>query len=654
MADMRQLEAALRNADAAGDTDAARALAAEITRQRSAAPAAAPAPAKAEPTLSAWDKIGRGMMDPINGGAQLLTNILPEGVVNAGNKVNNWLADKTGLVGKLPAGGVDQQVREGNAQYEAQRAAQGESGFDGYRMLGNVVSPANLAMGAAVPRAATAAGRIGLGALAGAGGAALNPVTEGDFGTQKLDQIKTGAAFGAALPVATGLTSRTAKVLRAGLVDPFTEAGRTKIIGNTLNRAAANKAEAAGNMGMVTGATPGFLPTAGQASNDAGIASLERAARAIDPAGFGDIDSTQRAALVNALRGVAKTPEERAAAVTARETAVKPMYSQAKKAVVSSDDTIDELLQRPSMAAAAKRAGVLAAERGEQFAISPGAPARQVPSGLLDAQGNPIMSTAPAVPGQLQGTALHDLKMGLDDAIGSPGIGGMQGAERNAALGTKSEFMDWLEKQIPDYAQAKTAYAAASNPISQMDVGQELLNRFVPPLADGMGMPFSSRASSFANALRNGDKLVQNVTGMKGAKFDKIMAPEQVDALQGVLTDSQMKAFAESAGRGVGSDTVQKMAMSNMIDQAGLPSWVGALKPLGSVAGMARTVGDIVYSKNDESMRHLLADVLKDPKRAAEAMKKAGIAPSKFVEYLNRMGEVGTPAASAAIVAGEQ
>ena len=48
---------------------------------------------------------------PYRGGAQLLTHMLPSGVVQAGNDLNNWLADKTGMVARLPAGGVDQQTK---------------------------------------------------------------------------------------------------------------------------------------------------------------------------------------------------------------------------------------------------------------------------------------------------------------------------------------------------------------------------------------------------------------------------------------------------------------------------------------------------------------------------------------------------------------
>jgi hypothetical protein len=158
--------------------------------------------------ITRTDKFARGLRDPIDGGAQLLTNMLPKGLVDAGNKANNWLADKTGLVGRLPEGGVNQQVRESEAKYQAQRAAGGESGFDGYRTLGNVASPANLAIAARAPAAATLAGRIGSGALAGAASSALAPVAGGDFWDEKAQQVALGGAVGGAVPAVAGGMSR--------------------------------------------------------------------------------------------------------------------------------------------------------------------------------------------------------------------------------------------------------------------------------------------------------------------------------------------------------------------------------------------------------------------------------------------------------------
>lgn len=157
------------------------------------------------PEMSRMEQFTQGLKDPINGGAQLLTNILPDSVVKAGNKANNWLADKTGLVGRLPEGGVDQQVREQEAQYQARR---GDSSLDKYRLAGNILNPANVAVAAKLPQAASLVGRMGAGAGGGALSGLLNPVTEGDFGSEKTKQVGIGAAFGGAMPAVTGGLAR--------------------------------------------------------------------------------------------------------------------------------------------------------------------------------------------------------------------------------------------------------------------------------------------------------------------------------------------------------------------------------------------------------------------------------------------------------------
>jgi hypothetical protein len=143
------------------------------------------------------EKIGRGMRDPIDAGAQLLTNILPEPVVNAGNQLNNFLADKTGLVGRLPEGGVNQQITEQEQAYQGKRQAGGESGFDGYRMLGNIASPMNLAIASKIPAGAN----VLKSAAAGAGINALSQPVVGadrgvDFAEEKGKQALVGAVAG--------------------------------------------------------------------------------------------------------------------------------------------------------------------------------------------------------------------------------------------------------------------------------------------------------------------------------------------------------------------------------------------------------------------------------------------------------------------------
>lgn len=158
--------------------------------------------------LSRMDKLVKGMRDPIDGGAQLLANALPDGLVKGVNSANNWLADKTGMVARVPEGGIDQMSREAEDKYQAQRQAQGESGFDGWRLTGNVASPANLALAARAPAAVSLAGRIGVGAGVGAISGGLTPVGSGDYWDEKIKQVGTGAAFGGALPVVSSALAR--------------------------------------------------------------------------------------------------------------------------------------------------------------------------------------------------------------------------------------------------------------------------------------------------------------------------------------------------------------------------------------------------------------------------------------------------------------
>jgi hypothetical protein len=163
-----------------------------------------------EPAITRTDKVLKGMRDPIDAGAQLLTEMLPSSVVNAGNRLNNFIADKTGLVGRLPEGGVSRQINEQEQAYQAQRTANGESGLDGYRLLGNIASPVNLSLASKLPQAATLAGKVGTGIL---GGSALTAATQpvvggGNFWEEKGKQAAIGGVTGGLTPALVGGAAR--------------------------------------------------------------------------------------------------------------------------------------------------------------------------------------------------------------------------------------------------------------------------------------------------------------------------------------------------------------------------------------------------------------------------------------------------------------
>lgn len=140
-------------------------------------------------------RIVKGAKDPIDAGAQMLPrglSALSSGFGLFPNKVSDFFDSE--------AKSVDGDIKSSENEYQAARWATGQHGFDGGRMTGNIASPANLAVAARLPVAATAIGRVGTGLLGGAAGGLLQPVTDTSdtsFGMQKVGQALVGGAVGA-------------------------------------------------------------------------------------------------------------------------------------------------------------------------------------------------------------------------------------------------------------------------------------------------------------------------------------------------------------------------------------------------------------------------------------------------------------------------
>jgi len=197
-----------------------------VTAARSGSGAKPQATPEQQSEASGMSRFTQGLRDPIDASAQLLTKALPEGVVNAGNRLNNLIAEKTGLVAKLPEGGVDQQIREREQQYQQARQAAGNEGIDWARLGGNIISPANLAIASKIPAGASTMGRIASGvASGGAFGAVSTPVTTGEpdqFWGEKAKNTALSAGLGGVFPAGAAIISPNvrpdvAKLLKEGV-----------------------------------------------------------------------------------------------------------------------------------------------------------------------------------------------------------------------------------------------------------------------------------------------------------------------------------------------------------------------------------------------------------------------------------------------------
>lgn len=117
----------------------------------------------------------QGLLDPFRGGAQLVAQTL-------GGLGSDYFKGEAARMGE--------SVRAQEAEYQQQRAAAGQEGFDVSRLMGNIVNPANLLP---VVGASPAAKAISGGAVAGA----FQPVlSEGDFAEEKAKQAGAGAIGG--------------------------------------------------------------------------------------------------------------------------------------------------------------------------------------------------------------------------------------------------------------------------------------------------------------------------------------------------------------------------------------------------------------------------------------------------------------------------
>lgn len=147
---------------------------------------------KAEP-LPWYKRFGMGAGDPVVGGTQLAARMADPEAMMALNQAGL----DPNIAGANAPAAADAFAKKREADYQAQRAAAGQTGTDWARLAGNVT--ATLPMAAVGGGAATAAGRIGMSAASGGLAAALNPVTDGDdFWWEKGKQATIGAAGGAA------------------------------------------------------------------------------------------------------------------------------------------------------------------------------------------------------------------------------------------------------------------------------------------------------------------------------------------------------------------------------------------------------------------------------------------------------------------------
>jgi hypothetical protein len=190
-----------------------------------------------------------GIKDPISGAAQLLPKGL-EFVTSAGGLAPNPVSQFFGSEAE--------RVRQMNAAeeqaYLKQREAQGGTGIDVGRIVGNIASPANLVGGIRAAQGARALG-AGAGMQAAAAGAvqgAMQPVNEATgFAEEKATQVGLGAVGGKVGEAVSGALGKVMNPLASKAEQTMRELGITPTPGQTLGGAFKKAEDFAQNLPLV-------------------------------------------------------------------------------------------------------------------------------------------------------------------------------------------------------------------------------------------------------------------------------------------------------------------------------------------------------------------------------------------------------------------
>lgn len=500
--------------------------------------------------------------------------------------------------------------------------------------IGNVAgNVAIFAPAALIPGAAT----VGGGALVGSAMGLMQPSTSTG---ETLFNTGIGGVAGAAVP----LLQRAWASAKAA-VEPFSASGQDAIVGRALRKAAGSDADAVtqrlreagapfvgpsqGTQRAVMGElVPGSMPTVGQAAENAGVASLERAAAATSPEATNAMDKAikaQNAARADLLNNMAGSDGARMFAAANRDATAEQLYGAARRIGIDPAKLTPEALQNIA-----------------QFS-------QRIPDAILSKARELAKINGTSMTDATSVEGMHWIKMAVDDAIGSAKASG-NGTLARAYTRLQDDLLTGLDRLSPAYAAARKTFADMSRPINQMDVAQQIADKSISKLTGNV------KPNALAEAIT--DKTAQQATGFRGATLANTMENGQLNQLDMLLKDVQRAARAENAGKGTGSDTVRKLAYTNLLDQAGVPSFLrGPLPGIGNsleaTANVISRVADPLYGRANRELTERLAQVMMDPAQAAEVMAKATPAQrNQLIELLQRAASgaaLSAPSASHAL-----
>jgi hypothetical protein len=265
-------------------------------------------------------------------------------------------------------------------------------------------------------------------------------------------------------------------------------------------------------------------------------AVLERVQAKIAPSVQATKLLKDQAARMSTIEGV--TPDI-TAGITARSLASKPLYKIADAAVVPIDEELSSIISRMpkgTLAAAAE----IAKMENRPFIMGTSKPAAVMPTGVLDAAGQPITKQTAAEIPEITGESMHYIKRALGDiAYGPTATTGIGQDAQKAARGLLDDYIKVFETKVPEYGQARQIFSDMSAPVNQAQVLKEMASVLEKP---GGG----ERIGPFLNTLGRGEQAMLKRAGGRGAPrfeaLDEVLTPDQLKTVFNVAKQLETEA----------------------------------------------------------------------------------------------------------------
>lgn len=380
--------------------------------------------------------------------------------------------------------------------------------------------------------------------------------------------LSGGAAATTKLPVVSGALRTAARV-----ADPIAEAaGRT--IGGVarlgakgvnrlttsaetrfLNELAAGRGQELAQVARDAPRYPGVMPTFAEATTEVPVPRVQAFGR--EAAEKQDVAAevgrrAKQTIILEDLKTISKTPEERAALEKARDAKAKEDYGKAFAQTVVEDTTLRSLFATPSMQKAVAEASKIAAEQKVPFAIG-----KTKPQQMRADPATGKLKVTRATTAKYSVQNLHIVKQALDDILKNPDQFGIGATEANAIRDTRSKFLNWLETKVPEYKDARQNYAKASKELARADWGDFAVQKLTSSMSEDAPL----RARNFTNAIReslgpNAPASLKRAIG-GGSRYDdltKLLTADEMKIVNDVVAQLGREEMAAGmAQRGAGA-----------------------------------------------------------------------------------------------------